>query len=163
MKPRKRKRKRGGQPKPPAERKRNNLTFRARDQLKAALETAAAASERSVSEEIEFRLNRDFSWEAGKQRIEQMIAETKAQLDASRIQAIRQAGFQIVRDGSGDVTVNVSPELLLAEADGILRSGFVADENVDRSPLEIMVKRTVEEAVENALAKLGLLGRKGVA
>ena len=163
MKPMKRKRKRGGQPKPPAERKRNNLTFRARDQLKAALETAAAASERSVSEEIEFRLNRDFSWEAGKQRIEQMIAETKAQLDASRIQAIRQAGFQIVRDGSGDVTVNVSPELLLAEADGILRSGFVADENVDRSPLEIMVKRTVEEAVENALAKLGLLGRKGVA
>jgi hypothetical protein len=157
------KRKRGGQPKPPAERKRNNLTFRARDQLKAALESAAAASERSVSEEIEFRLNRDFSWEAGKQRIEQMIAETKAQLDASRIQAIRQAGFQIVRDGSGDVTVNVSPELLLAEADGILRSGFVADENVDRSPLEIMVKRTVEEAVENALTKLGLLGRKGVA
>ena len=163
MKPMKRKRKRGGQPKPPAERKRNNLTFRARDQLKAALETAAAASERSVSEEIEFRLNRDFSWEAGKQRIEQMIAETKAQLDASRIQAIRQAGFQIVRDGGGNVTVNVSPELLLAEADGILRSGFVADENVDRSPLEIMVKRTVEEAVENALAKLGLLGRKGVA
>ena len=79
----------------------------------------------------------------------------------SRIQAIRQAGFQIVRDGSGEVTVNVSPELLLAEADGILRSGFVADEN--RSPLEIMVKRTVEEAVENALTKLGLLGRKGVA
>ena len=77
--------------------------------------------------------------------------------------AIRQAGFQIVRDGGGNVTVNVSPELLLAEADGILRSGFVADENVDRSPLEIMVKRTVEEAVENALTKLGLLGRKGVA
>jgi hypothetical protein len=163
MKPAKRKRKRGGQPKPPAERKRNNLTFRARDQLKAALETAAAASERSVSEEIEFRLNRDFSWEAGKQRIEEMVAEAKAQLDASRIQAIRQAGFQIVRDAGGNVTVNVSPELLLAEADGILRSGFVAPENVDKSPLEIMVKRTVEEAVENALAKLGLLGRKGVA
>jgi hypothetical protein len=163
MKPAKRKRKRGGQPKPPAERKRNNLTFRARDQLKAALETAAAASERSVSEEIEFRLNRDFSWEAGKQRIEEMVAETKARLDATRIQAIRQAGFQIVRETGGNVTVNVSPELLLAEADGILRSGFIAEENIDKSPLEIKLTRTVEEAFENVLAKLGLLGRKGVA
>ena len=163
MKPAKTKRKRGGQPKPPSERKRNNLTFRARDQLKTALESAAAVSGRSVSEEIEFRLNRDFSWEAGKQRIEDMVAETKARLDASRLQAIRQAGFQIVRDAGGNVTVNVSPELLLAEADGILRSGFVAPENVDKSPTEIMVERTVERAVENALVKAGLLGRKGAA
>ena len=57
------KRRRGGQPKPAAERKRNNLTFRARDQLKADLEKAAAASNRSVSEEIEFRLGQAFQWE----------------------------------------------------------------------------------------------------
>jgi len=57
------KRRRGGQPKPAAERKRNNLTFRARDQLKADLEKAAAASNRSVSEEIEFRLGQSFQWE----------------------------------------------------------------------------------------------------
>jgi hypothetical protein len=157
------KRRPGGQLKPPTERKRNNLTFRVRDQLKTALESAVAASGRSVSEEVEFRLNRDFSWEAGKQRIEEMVAETKARLDASRIQAIRQAGFQIVREVGGNVTVNVSPELLLAEADGILRSGFVAPENVDKSPTEIMIERTVERAIENALAKAGLLGRKGVA
>jgi hypothetical protein len=54
------KRKRGGQPKPAEERKRNNLTFRARDQLKADLEAAAEYSGRSVSEEIEYRLQRSF-------------------------------------------------------------------------------------------------------
>jgi hypothetical protein len=54
---------RGGQPKPAAERKRNNLTFRARDQLKADLEKAADANNRSVSEEIEYRLGQAFQWE----------------------------------------------------------------------------------------------------
>jgi hypothetical protein len=54
---------RGGQAKPASERKRNNLTFRARDQLKADLEKAAAANNRSVSEEIEYRLGQSFQWE----------------------------------------------------------------------------------------------------
>ena len=54
---------RGGQRKPAAQRKRNNMTFRARDQLKADLEKAAEASSRSVSEEIEFRLGQAFQWE----------------------------------------------------------------------------------------------------
>src|SRR5215831_21391222 len=57
------KRRRGGQPKPAAERKRNNLTFRARDQLKADLEKAAAAANRSVSEQIEYLLGQAFQWE----------------------------------------------------------------------------------------------------
>ena len=52
---------------------------------------------------------------------------------------------------------------LFAEADGILRSGFIAEENIDKSPTEIMIERVVERVVENALAKAGLLGRKGVA
>lgn len=53
-------RKRGGQEKAPAERKRNNLTFRTRDRLYERLEQAAAASGRSVSEEIEHRLEHSF-------------------------------------------------------------------------------------------------------
>jgi hypothetical protein len=69
------------------------------------------------------------------------------------------------------VTVNVSPELLLAEADGILRSGFVAEENIDKSPTEIMMERVLENfltkhmerVLESLLAKHGLLGRKGAA
>lgn len=49
-------RKRGGQPKPPEERKRNNLTFRARDELREQIRVSAEAAGRSVSEEIEHRL-----------------------------------------------------------------------------------------------------------
>ena len=43
---------------PAEKRKRNNLTFRTRDSVKADLETAAAKADRSLSEEIEFRLER---------------------------------------------------------------------------------------------------------
>lgn len=49
-------RKRGGQLKPPEERKRNNLTFRARDELREQIRRCAEASGRSISEEIEHRL-----------------------------------------------------------------------------------------------------------
>ena len=54
------KRKRGGQPKKAADRKRNNLTFRTRDKLRNDLEAAAADSQRSISEEIEHRLEDSF-------------------------------------------------------------------------------------------------------
>jgi hypothetical protein len=55
------KRRRGGQRKPAATRKRNNLTFRTRDQLRDQLERTAAAAGRSISEEIEYRLTLSFS------------------------------------------------------------------------------------------------------
>jgi hypothetical protein len=47
--------------KPAAIRKRNNLTFRTRDQLRAQLERMATAAGRSISEEIEYRLTLSFS------------------------------------------------------------------------------------------------------
>jgi hypothetical protein len=56
--------KRGRPPKPPAARKRNNLTIRVRDKLKADLEANAAGNQRSLSEEAEFRLERSFSEES---------------------------------------------------------------------------------------------------
>jgi hypothetical protein len=54
-------RRRDGRRKPAAVRKRNNLTFRTRDQLRDQLERAAAATGRSISEEIEYRLTSSFS------------------------------------------------------------------------------------------------------
>ena len=57
------KRRRGGQRKPAATRKRNNLTFRTRDQLRDQLERTATAAGRSISEEIEYRLTLSFSHE----------------------------------------------------------------------------------------------------
>ena len=152
-------RKRGGQLKEPQERKRNNLTFRARDRLKADLEAAAVKSGRSVSEEIEFRLTRDISWEATREDIQRLLVEAKAIRQAARIQAIRDAGLRVIREHGIDgvnVVVQISAEMLLAEADGILRSGFVAAEDVHKTSLEILVKRAVTEALETAgLAKGG--------
>jgi hypothetical protein len=58
MKPRKRKR--GGQPKPASERKRNNVTIRLVDDLRAKLEAASQASGRSLSEEMAWRLTMSF-------------------------------------------------------------------------------------------------------
>jgi hypothetical protein len=47
--------------KSPAEPKRNNLTFRVRGDLRERLSNAAALAQRSISEEIEFRLERSFA------------------------------------------------------------------------------------------------------
>lgn len=52
------KRGRGRPPKPEAERKRNNVTVRLRDATRAALEKWAKENQRSLSEEIETRLER---------------------------------------------------------------------------------------------------------
>jgi len=179
------------------------------------LAKTAKAKGYSISEEIEHRLT---EWAQSKN----MREEASTQLDVRRIQAIRMAGGQIVREAGGNVTVSVSPALLMTEAEGILRrqadiqqetdpairaamqsaeygttpaaapedmgSGFVAEENVDKSPQEIMIQiqrvvettikdeltkaglreqtmiqQVVERAIEDALTKAGLIGRKGVA
>src|SRR5690349_5265821 len=54
------KRNRGRPPMPAESRKRNNLTMRLRDETRAALEERAAANGRSLSEEIEVRLEQSF-------------------------------------------------------------------------------------------------------
>jgi hypothetical protein len=162
-----------GRPPKAAERRTDTITFRVRGSLGDQLRKTAAKSERSLSDEIEDRLEQSFALEAKKDDRDKMhaeakatLAEAKAALDAARIQGIRKAGAQIVREAGGKVTVNVSPELLLAEADGILRSGFVASEDVDKSPLEIVSEKTAERAVErieSLLVEAGLLRRKGAA
>ena len=65
------KRKRVGRPpKPAKERKTVNFTFRSRGELRDQLRDAAAVSGRSISEEIEYRLNQSFR--------DQYIAEVAA-------------------------------------------------------------------------------------
>jgi hypothetical protein len=128
------KRRRGGQPKPPAERKRNNLTFRARDRLRTDLEKAAAAAQRSVSEEIEHRLNAwthiDQLRAEAEQRLSearQFVREANAIREAAHVQAIRDAGFSILREIEGSPSrVIISTERLLAECGSV----FIPEEPV---------------------------------
>lgn len=206
---------RRGRPRRYAPGKRPTLTFRVQEDMHRDLAKTAKAKGYSISEEIEHRLT---EWAQSKN----MLEEAKTQFDVSRIQAIRMAGGQIVREAGGNVTVSVSPALLMTEAEGFLRyqadiqqetdpairaamqsagygttpaaapedmgSGFVAKENVDKSPQEIMIQikrvvettikdeltkaglreqtmiqQVVERAIEDALTKAGLIGRKGVA
>ena len=55
---------RGRPPVPDQTRKRNNVTIRMRDELKAKVEQSAAGQRRSISEEIAWRLERSFSEQA---------------------------------------------------------------------------------------------------
>ena len=108
--------------------KRQNFSFRVTEQTRQLLIAGATASGRSLSEEIEFRLNRDLNWEATKRDIEKMSAEAAAVRSAARVRAIREAGFQLLRDIEGSPNrVIVTTEMLLGEADEIQRSGFIPE------------------------------------
>lgn len=154
-----RKRKPGGQPKPEGERKRNNLTFRVRDALRARLEEAAAAAQRSVSEEIEFRLNRDFSWERSEADIQRMRAQAAALIEPAHVQALWLAGLMILRDVEGHPKrVVVDYDMMIAQADGIargLRSGFFAGDAPAQEPARPMTTEEVQRVTEEIRAALG--------
>ena len=65
--------KRGRPPVAPELRKRNNVTIRLRDQLKASLESDAQENGRSLSEEIEARLERSLEEQREADRIIQFV------------------------------------------------------------------------------------------
>jgi hypothetical protein len=157
------KRSKAGRPTKASQRRSDTITFRVRAALGDQLRKTSAESNRSLSDEIEFRLERSFAWDAAEGDINKMREEAKTALSTARIRAIREAGFQLLRQAGGNVTINISPELLLAEAEGILRSGFVAEENIDKSPIEIAAEKAAEAVVERfekVLADAGLLHRK---
>src|SRR5690242_17281954 len=113
------------------------IAMRIHPDLHEQLVQSAADQKIPLAEDAANRLRQSFD-------IDKLLEEAKTARNAERIQAIREAGCQIVRDAGGNVTVNVSPELLLAEADGILRSGFVAKEEVGKSMVEIAAERSAE-------------------
>jgi hypothetical protein len=137
-----RKPRRGGQPKPAAERKRNNLTFRARDQLKADLEKAAAAANRSVSEEIEFRLGQAFQWERVLGELESFkarMAEMQRQTEAAERY---RAGWGKIYDPSVPSGVHWFPP----GTHNIPQSGF---EDPNAPPPSVTLPPVVREAVRS--------------
>ena len=120
-----------GRGRPPKYGKRRNFNFRLSEKARQALVKSAEKAERSLSEELEFRVNRDLGWEAAKGDIEEMRARAAAWESASMINAIRAAGLAILREiDARPVRVIVDLETLLAETDGIargLRPGFLDD------------------------------------
>jgi hypothetical protein len=134
-------------PGPPARYgRRPTLTIRLQEPLYRAIKKNAAEHGKSLSEEIEDQLSTLGDLETARRELEQMRAITTKEYamaasvlkdvgevrSAARVQAIRAAGLQILREIEGRPTrVIVELETLLAEADGLaggLRSGFFAGE-----------------------------------
>jgi hypothetical protein len=154
------KRRRGGQPKPAIERKRNNVTIRVRDQLKADLQAAAAAAHRSQSEEIEFRLQQWSEYqrilgelETFKARMMDMQRQTEA---AERYRA---GWGKIIDPNTGDV------RWFAPGAHNVPQSGFIdpsAPPPVPTLPpvLAEAVRSEVQAAMKDLLEEAGLLRKK---
>ena len=163
-------------PGPPARYgRRPTLTIRLQEPLYRTIKEAAAAHGKSLSEEIEDRLEAGATLEAARREAAELLAVARRDLSdvnalrhPTRIQALREAGHQIVREAGGKITVNVIPEALETLADGILRSVFVmqeqlpaaraaikqmADEEIQRMMKELEeVKQSLKTAVEKTLA-----------
>lgn len=126
--PKQPKKKRG---RPPKFGKRRNFNFRLSEEARRSLVQSADKEGRSLSEELEFRVNRDLRWEAAEGDIDQMKARAAAWESTAMINAIRAAGLAILREiDAKPVRVIVDLETLLAEANGVvrgLRSGFIDD------------------------------------
>ena len=154
------KRRRGGQPKPAAERKRNNLTFRARDQLKADLEKAAAASNRSVSEEIEFRLSQAFQWE----KVLGDLESFKARMGEMQRQTEAAERYRAGWGKMYDLTVPGGVRWFEPGTHNIPQSGFEdpnAPPPVTLPPvMREAVRVEVQTAVREILEEAGLLRKK---
>jgi hypothetical protein len=150
----------GGQRKPAAQRKRNNMTFRARDQLKADLEKAAEASNRSVSEEIEFRLGQAFQWE----RVLGDLQSFKARLADMERQTV---AASMHRKGYGKLYTPDGPVWFEPGMHNIPQSGFIPDEPVAPPDIRAALIESLKEApldlravVREVLKEAGLLEQK---
>jgi hypothetical protein len=139
----------------PRKQGRHAFNFRIRDDLWRRLSESAAEAGRSLTEEAEFRLARDLAEDIDQMRrdIERLRQDAAKWAEAARIQAIRAAGLQILREVEGRPTrVIVDLATMLAEADGLargLRPGFF-DDKAPPPAREIGRPATAEET-ERAL------------
>jgi hypothetical protein len=125
------------------------LKLRCRESLRARIEKRAAENGRSLNNEMVRRLEQSLE-------VEDLLEKAKAMYEESTIRAIRAAGLGIVRDLDGRTMVQISQERLLDEASGILRSGFGAEEDIDKNPLELAIERGIARGVREVLDKLGI-------
>jgi hypothetical protein len=162
-------------PGPPARYgRRPTLTIRLQKPVYRAIKESAAAHGKSLSEEIEDRLETCLDVETARRQLEEIRAATAkmhaiaasvlrdaaAERSAARALTLRAAGLMILREVEGRPTrVIVDLETLLSDADGIaraFRSGFF-----DKTPPAIEPGRpmTLEEE-RRALEELEAIKRK---
>jgi hypothetical protein len=140
--------------------KTDSLTFRTRPSMKADLEKAAAAANRSVSEQIEYLLGRAFEWErvlGDLEGFKASLVETQRQTEAAER---HRAGWGKMYDPSAPSGVVWFPP----GTHNIPQSGFV-DENAPPAPSTLppvvaeAVRAEVQSAVREILQEAGLLSQ----
>jgi hypothetical protein len=166
------KRKRGGQPKPPSQRKRNNLTIRVLDALRERLEKAAQKSKRSVSEEAAHRMMLSFSLGdelMDSTKLREANDETLLDLAVKRGWAsvidIRYGGPILIPPGQAALKINELIERARLEAlappptETVKAPHHVIEKTgapVLSPAFEAALQQTVEKAVAAALARATL-------
>lgn len=142
--------------------KRQNFAFRVTEETRARLIESAQQNGRSLSEEIEFRINRDFGWETSQTDIEAIKHRALLWEDASRVKAIRAAGLTILREIDGKPTrVIVDLDRLLSEAEGMtygLRAGFI--DATAPPPAAAAPRAMTQQEADRALAELDAIKRQ---
>src|SRR5262249_1937715 len=93
-----------GRGRPPKFGPRRNFNFRLSEQLHERLTDSATKGGRSLCEELEMRITRDFAWEDAKGDVHKMLAEASAIRSAAGIYAVRAAALTILREIDGRPT-----------------------------------------------------------
>jgi hypothetical protein len=157
------KRPRGGQVKDPADRKRNNLTFRARDVLKDKLEETASKNGRSISGEIEVRLEMSFDWERAHGTVDAYLNRIKAEMGAmehGNVRAVLQRlGYQkVITPEGGILWAEPAVEPRIAASVGAAAGSATVDGDGRwrGSPKEVeeVIRRVVEGVVETVVERV---------
>jgi hypothetical protein len=134
---------------PPKFGPRRNFNFRLSEQLHERLIDCAEDAGRSLSEELEMRITRDFAWEDSKGDIDRMRAEMAALHKEANVEVMRLAALQILREIEGKPRrVIIDFETLLAARDGIargLKSGFVDPDAPPQPPHQPLALTAEEE------------------
>jgi predicted HicB family RNase H-like nuclease len=123
----------GRPPKAKEDRKAVNFTFRSRGQMRERLQAAAIAAGRSISEEIEFRLERSF-WQ-------EEIEKDTAKLQVGLPERLRRDLEQAAKHHAQSMNTEIVSRL---------------DSSFQREVQEEMIRRAAQEAVAEA-AKLRIL------
>jgi len=136
---------------------RPNFTFRISPETKARLAKLAERDRRSLSEQAEHAVESYFQFEGTRDWLDRQKAEVAAQTSAAAINAIRLAGWLIIREAGYPRQVTLNYDAFIAEAQGVsnafMQPGFVAP---DWRQMETPPKLSADERerVEREIAEL---------
>jgi hypothetical protein len=130
-----------------------NLTVRSTPERHAALKAAAATSGRSVSEEVEARLERLAQWEGLFKSEQAMIARLGQETDDSIVAAMHRRQWGKVVDPRYGGPVYIRPGQHALPSSGFVDLETEARDKEERAAAQREQEQRFEEAIERAISK----------